>query len=202
MAKTTEPKQILEREYIIPLRKEWLKVPEYKRANKAVKAIKEFLVRHMKIYDRDLRKVKLDVLLNNEIRFRGIRKPPARIRVKATKFDNNIVRVGLVEIPVSVKFKKAREEKLKKEEEIKEKKTEEEKPGEIKPVEIKEEEVEEEKKVDELTGEEIKKELKEVKEKEETSKEAEMKLAKQKAKEQKHLTKIKEEKIFRRALRK
>ena len=86
----TEETKKLEREYVIPLRREWLKVPEYKRANKAVKAIKEFLVRHMKVYDRDLRKVKIDILLNNELRFRGMRKPPARIKVKAKKKDNGI----------------------------------------------------------------------------------------------------------------
>ena len=63
-AKETGPKQILEREYIVPLRKGWLKVPDYKRANKAVKTLKEFLVKHMKVYDRDLRKIKIEIDLN------------------------------------------------------------------------------------------------------------------------------------------
>ena len=49
--KEAEPKVTLERTYIIPLRREWLKVPEYKRTNKAVKAIRQFIVRHMKIYE-------------------------------------------------------------------------------------------------------------------------------------------------------
>ena len=39
----------MERTYIIPLRKEWLKVPIYKRTKKAVKATKEFLQKHMKV---------------------------------------------------------------------------------------------------------------------------------------------------------
>ena len=91
--KKQEAKVVLEREYIIPLRKEWLKVPKYKRASKAVKALKQFLARHMKNYDRDLRNIKIDQDLNNEIRFRGIKKPPAKIRVKAKKFDNVIVKV-------------------------------------------------------------------------------------------------------------
>ena len=86
--KKPEPKQLLVREYIVPLRKGWLKVPKYKRANKAVKTLKEFLLKHMKVYDNDLRKIKLDPILNNEIRFRGMRKPPARIRVRAIKFDD------------------------------------------------------------------------------------------------------------------
>jgi len=56
MAKKQEIKtEIKEREYVIPLRVEWRKVPKYQRAAKAIKAIKEFLVRHMKIYDRDLK---------------------------------------------------------------------------------------------------------------------------------------------------
>src|SRR3989344_5497016 len=59
--KTDGPKIELEREYNVPLRKGWLKVPKYKRGAKAVKTLKEFLVRHMKVYDRDLRKIKLDI---------------------------------------------------------------------------------------------------------------------------------------------
>ncbi len=55
MAKKPETKiEKIEREYIIPLRIKWKKVPRYKRANKAIKAIKEFLVRHMKIRNKDL----------------------------------------------------------------------------------------------------------------------------------------------------
>jgi len=101
-----EPKVEIEREYIVPLRKGWLKVPEYKRANKAVKTLKEFIAQHMKIYDRDLRKIKVDQLVNNEIRFRGMRKPLIKIKVKAKKFDNGIVRVELVDLTVHVKFAK------------------------------------------------------------------------------------------------
>ena len=99
-----------EREYIIPLRNKWKRVPRYKRANKAIKAIKEFLVRHMKIRDGDLNKVKVDKYLNEEIWFRGIKKPPARIKVKAIK-EGDIVKVELSEMPEKLKFKKLREEK-------------------------------------------------------------------------------------------
>ena len=100
----------IEREYIIPLRNKWKRVPRYKRANKAVKAIKEFLARHMKIRDRDLNKIKIDKYLNEEIWFRGIKKPPSKIKVKAVK-ENDIVKVELYELPKKLKFKKAREEK-------------------------------------------------------------------------------------------
>ena len=112
MAKKIEtPIQIFEREYIVPLRSGWLKVPDYKRSKKAVKTLKEFMVRHMKIYDRDLRKIKIDVDLNNEIRFRGMKKPPAKILVKAKKFDNGNVYVELINLPKHIIFKRKREDK-------------------------------------------------------------------------------------------
>ncbi len=191
--KEIEPKIILEREYIIPLRKSWLKVPEYKRANKTVKAIKQFLVKHMKIYDRNLDKIKIDILLNNEIRFRGMRKPPAKIKVKARKYDNDIVRVELIEIPEHIKFARLREEKIKT---IEKKKKE----GEIKRKE-------EEKKVEEAKEEEKEpaEDEKEKEEKKEAVKEAGLKHAKVQAKQAKRLKeggKMKQKTVHRMALQK
>lgn len=110
MAESKAENKNLEREYVIPLRDKWKRVPRYKKANKAIKAIKEFLVRHMKIRDRDLNKVKIDKYLNEEIWFRGIKKPPARIKVKAIK-EGDIVKVELAEMHEKLKFKKLREEK-------------------------------------------------------------------------------------------
>lgn len=156
--KTAEPKIMLEREYIVPLRRKWLKVAKYKRANKAVKALKEFIARHMKIYDRDLRKVKIDVVLNNELRFRGSRKPPAKIKIKAIKFDNEIVRVEPVEIPEHIKFLRLREKK--KLEKIEEKKEKTEKTGE----ELKKQEVEKIEKPEEIKKEEEEKKKEEISE--------------------------------------
>lgn len=182
--KETESKVTLERIYIIPLRKEWLKVPEYKRGNKAIKAVRQFIIRHMKIYDRDTKKVKIDILLNNELRFRGMRKPPAKIRVKATKSDDGSVKVELVDIPKIIQYKISREKKKK--QAIK-KKTEEKKKG--RPEE-KEEETE--------------KEVKEKKEKKEAVKEAGLKQAKAQHKVLKHETKMKpvKEPLARKALEK
>lgn len=108
--KETKSVEKIEREYIIPLRKQVKKVPRYKKANKAIRTIKEFLARHMKIYDRDLKKIKLDKYLNEFVWFRGIRKPPMKIKVKAIK-EGEIVKVELAEMPGKLKFKKAREEK-------------------------------------------------------------------------------------------
>jgi large subunit ribosomal protein L31e len=193
--KKVEAKVILEREYIVPLRKEWLKVPEYKRANKAVKALKEFIAQHMKVYDRDLRKIKIDILLNNEIRFRGMKKPPSKIKVKALKKDDGSVEVKLVDIPVHISFELARDarkqvEKLKKAEDKKKEekvKKKEEKPKEIIKPKDEEDEAKE----------------KDEKEKKEASREAQMSLEKQQAKQQKHQTGGKKEPIVhRKALQK
>ncbi len=99
-----------EREYVIPLREKCRSVPRYKKTNKAVKTVKEFLVKHMKIYDRDLRKIKIDRHLNEYLWFRGIRSPPHKVKVKVIK-EGDIVKAELAEMPDKLKFKKARMEK-------------------------------------------------------------------------------------------
>ena len=112
MAKKTEVKtEKIEREYIIPLREKGRPVPRYKKTPKAVKTVKEFLVRHMKIRDRDLNKIKIDGFVNEALWFRGIKNPPHKIKVKAIK-QGEIVRVELVDIPEKLKYKKAREDKV------------------------------------------------------------------------------------------
>lgn len=160
--KKTEPIEKLEREYIIPLRNKWKKVPRYKRANRAIKAIKEFLVRHMKVRDRDLNKVKLDKYLNEFIWTRGIRKPPIKIKVRAIKEEGNLIRVELSEMPEKMKFKQARIEKMeKKAAEIGKKRKKEEKPEEKREEEKvpKTEEEKREEKEKAKAGEEAGKEL-------------------------------------------
>jgi large subunit ribosomal protein L31e len=109
MAEKNETK--IEREYIIPLRRRWMLVPKYQRAGKAVKAVKEFLARHMKIRDRDLDKIRVDKYVNEAIWHRGIKNPPSKIKVRAIR-EGDIVRVEAVELPKNMKFKKTREEKI------------------------------------------------------------------------------------------
>lgn len=130
-----------EKEYIIPLREKCLPVPRYKKANKAVKTIKEFLARHMKIYDRDLNKIKIDKYVNEAVWARGIKKPLHKVKVKAIK-EGDIVRVELAEFSDKLKFKKAKEEQMmaKAEEGVKKKKpVEEEKPETKSEQDVKEE---------------------------------------------------------------
>lgn len=160
-----EDKIMFEREYIVPLREEWLKVPMFRRASKAVKALKQFLVKHMKVYDRDLNKIKVDVYLNNELRFRGMKYPPAKIKVKAIKYESGIVEVKMVNPPKNVEFEIAR--KARKQAEAL--KTASEAPKE--------------------NVEEKKEETKDTKEKEESSKEAMQAEEKMHAKEEKHTSK-------------
>ncbi len=186
MAETKGKKDTLEREYVIPLRNEWRKVANYRRTGRAVKEIKKFIARHMKVPDRDLDKVKLDIYLNNEVWFRGKRKPPAKIKVRARK-EGDIVKVELAEIPEYVKFRMQKHENMQKKldkgksKEVKEP----EKPKEDK--EVKKED--EEKKKDE-------------KEKEKSVANLHALEAKQDARAQKHTIKGKEPIIHRMALKK
>ena len=117
--KTSEEK--IEREYIIPLRFKWEKTQKYNRTKKTIKAIREFLVRHMKVYDRDLNKIKIDKFLNEIIWLRGAKKPPAKIRVKVRK-EKDFVYVEAIDLPNKIKFKKERIERIEKEHEEKKKK--------------------------------------------------------------------------------
>ncbi len=177
MAKKTEvTSEKIEREYVIPLRRRWRIVPRYQRTNKAVKTVKEFLARHMKIRDRDLNKIKIDKYLNEILWQKGIKNPPSKIKIKAIK-EGDIVRVEAVEIPEKIKFKKLRKEKVESsaKEIVKKKKTEEKKE---------EEKPEEEKKIEEEKREEEK-------EKKESVIEAGKEMAKAKAKESKHAMKVK-----------
>ncbi|MGK0209173.1 MAG: large subunit ribosomal protein L31e [Patescibacteria group bacterium] len=103
--KTEEKKVLLERTYVVPMRRGFLKVPEYKRSKKAVKTLKEFIAKHMKVEERDTRKVKVDIYLNNEIWFKGVRKPVTKIKVIATKQEDGTVIVKLADVPEIVQFK-------------------------------------------------------------------------------------------------
>ncbi len=105
-----DKKSVNEREYVIPLRQAWMKKPNYKRSRAGVMEIKRFIAKHMKVADRDFDKVKLDVYLNNEIWFRGSRKPPAKVKVLA-KREGDIVKVELAEMHEAVKFKKSKLDK-------------------------------------------------------------------------------------------
>ena len=85
---------VVERLYTIPLGKAYDAVRK-KRAKRAVNLVKAFIVRHMKVEDEaDL---SIDTALNEYLWTRGIEKPPRRVRVRATKDRDGLVKVFLVE---------------------------------------------------------------------------------------------------------
>ena len=187
----------LEREYIIPLKKSYLKVARYKRTSKAIKTIKQFIAKHMKVEDRDVSKVKLDPYFNNDIWFRGKTNPPTKVKVKAVK-EGGIVKVDFVEIPDRVKFAKARHDKFHKETGKKpEIKPEEEKPDTLNNLKVV-------KGTSEKTEDALKgtSERKEETEKEQAVAQQREKQAQQKANVEKHTVKGKAPQIRRLAMKK
>ena len=88
MAKKEE--KTLERTYNVPLRKEYMKVPRWRRTQKAVSALRKFLTRHMKSEN-----IKLSKELNEAVWKHGIRNPPHHVKVKVVKDDKGVVNADL-----------------------------------------------------------------------------------------------------------
>lgn len=99
----------LERTYTIPLRKEYLKANRYRRAEKAVIAVKEFLTRHMKSEN-----INLGKYLNQHIWKNGVRNPPHHVKVLVTKEDDGKVVAELADKPVEKTAKKVKAPAVKK----------------------------------------------------------------------------------------
>ncbi len=87
-----EEEIIDERIYTVPLRKAYWTGSRLRRANRAIRILKEFVERHMKPEELLIRPE-----VNERIWTRGIQKPPRRIRIRATKNADNLVRVYLAE---------------------------------------------------------------------------------------------------------
>lgn len=107
----------LERTYNVPLRKEYQKAPNWKRTEKAVVALRQFLAKHMKT---DLVNVKLGGELNEALWKHGIKNPPHHVKVTVTKDKGGVVRAEL--FGVKKKEPKAAKKAVKEEkkEEVKE----------------------------------------------------------------------------------
>ncbi len=69
-------------------------VPRTQRAPRAIKAIREHVVRHLKAKTED---VWIDPQINERLWARGIEKPPHSIKVKVIKFEDELVEVSLPE---------------------------------------------------------------------------------------------------------
>ena len=81
--------KLQEQIYVIPLI-ETRKVPRWQRGPRAVTEIRDYLAHHMKSND-----IKIAQGLNEKIWERGTEKPPARIRVRAMKFEDGQVQADL-----------------------------------------------------------------------------------------------------------
>src|SRR3989344_3287635 len=101
----------IERIYTIPLRREWLKAPAYKRSKKAMTAIREFLIKHMKSEN-----VKLGRMLNMHVWEQGIKRPPHHVKITVVKYDDGLVRAELIGHPIEEKKEEKAGKKTKKEE--------------------------------------------------------------------------------------
>jgi large subunit ribosomal protein L31e len=80
----------MERTYVIPLSRELLKVPYYRKAKKAVNVVRGFLGKHMKSND-----VKIGRHLNMKLWEHGIKNPPKHVKVSASKDDKGVVKAEL-----------------------------------------------------------------------------------------------------------
>jgi large subunit ribosomal protein L31e len=112
-----------EKIFTINLRKNALKTPRWKKSNKASSTVREYLKRHMKAED-----IKIGDSINKQIWSRGDQKPPVKIKIKAIKTDDDVVKAEM--------FGHVFEEELKEEKKKpEEKKTEEKSKEETKPKE-------------------------------------------------------------------
>ena len=95
MAKKEESsKVVLERTYVIPLRRETLKAPPYRKARKAAKTVRAFIEQHMKSDN-----VLIGRHLNMKLWEHGMKNPPHHVKVNAVKDDKGKVMVELVGAP-------------------------------------------------------------------------------------------------------
>jgi len=99
--KELEEEIVEENFYTIPLRRAWISQRK-KRAPKAVRIIKSFVKKHMKIRTEAEGEEEAEILVisnevNEKIWSRGIEKPPRKIRVRAVKDKEGVITVLLAE---------------------------------------------------------------------------------------------------------
>ena len=85
-------KIVVERVYSIRLKHEMKRYPRWLRAKKAMRFIRSYLSRHMKV---EPDKIKLDPSINEKVWERGAQKPPSKIRIRAVKFEDGVVEAEL-----------------------------------------------------------------------------------------------------------
>jgi len=103
--------KILERTYNVPLRKEYRKVANWRRTEKAVTGLKKFLVRHMKSED-----IKIGKEVNEFLWKHGIKNPPHHVKIEVTKDEKGVVKAELFGMKKKEVRKKVKKSAPKKEE--------------------------------------------------------------------------------------
>ena len=96
--------------YTIPLRKETMKVPKYKRAKKALASVREFTAKHAKV---PASAVRIGAYLNLKLWERGIKNPAHHVKVDIEK-EKDIARVELFGAPKEEKKPEAAKQDKKK----------------------------------------------------------------------------------------
>jgi len=101
--KEEEEEIVEERIYTIPLGKTWI-MPPNKRAPKAMRIIRSFVTKHMKLEKRgegeeeeEPKRLIISNDVNERVWMRGIEKPPRKIRIRAAKDKEGNVTVYLAE---------------------------------------------------------------------------------------------------------
>jgi large subunit ribosomal protein L31e len=82
-----------ERIYTVPLRTT-KSTPRSRRGEHAVRELKRYIAKHMK---GDIRNVWIDEPVNRKLWANGIEHPPSKIRVKAIKFEDDLIEVSIPE---------------------------------------------------------------------------------------------------------
>ena len=90
-----------ERFYTIPLSKAWI-VPRKKRAPKAARIVRSFVLKHMKVRteaegEEEPERLVIDNEVNEKLWSRGIEKPPRKIKVRVVKDNEGVITVLLAE---------------------------------------------------------------------------------------------------------
>lgn len=93
--------KVLERIYTIPLSRELLKVPYYRKAKKAGRVVRAFIEKHMKSTD-----VRIGRHLNMKLWENGIKNPPKHIKVTVSKDVTGMVKAELFGVVERIKESK------------------------------------------------------------------------------------------------
>ncbi len=106
MAKKKKPDVLEEHVYTIPLRSAWIGSGRIMRSKKSVNAVRNFISRHM-----HAKGVKISPKLNHALWSSGAKKPPGKIRVKASIDAEGLASVKL---PAEITLEEEKKKFLKK----------------------------------------------------------------------------------------